>query len=155
MSDWRAVLKCDQFDYPSYAHVPGQNPRHSEFLFSAICVEVRPDAKAGKLFETRAWRQGICLYLRGYNWESHELLEAVWINCPPNSAERYFVQGFIQLANGHLKLAMNRNSAARRLYQLSSNLFREAGLSSREDIFGVPFSFAEQELQKLRSKIKM
>ena len=62
----------------------------------------------------------------GYFWEAHEVLEAVWLACPPNSPERLMVQAVIQYANACLKGRMGQPRAVARLMTLSDDLAREA-----------------------------
>jgi uncharacterized protein len=55
------------------------------------------------------------LFNAGYFWETHEVLEPLWEATLPNSQERHFLQGLIQLANACLKLRMQHPNAAVRL----------------------------------------
>lgn len=140
--------------FPTYAHVPGNNPRHPENLFDEICASVTSDMTVSDLGETEAMRSGLDLYGHGFFWEAHEVLEAVWMQCPQNSVERYFVQAIIQISNARLKLTMKRPKAAERLFDRASNLFHEAGLQSKRPILNIPFSFVEIELQTLDKLLK-
>lgn len=135
--------------YPEYTHVPGANSRHSEGAFDALRSSAEDCADMDALGKSAAWRTGLAYYRRGFFWECHEVLEAVWLACPPNSAERHFVQAIIQLANGRLKLVMDRPGAALRLAEQAGKLLREAGLYSREPLFGVAFGFVEAEIGRL------
>lgn len=73
-----------------------------------------------------AWLYGLDLAETGYFWEAHEVLEAVWLNAPPNSPERKQVQAVIQLANAALKSSMGRPNAAQRLCAMARALSAEA-----------------------------
>ncbi|MGB5213166.1 MAG: DUF309 domain-containing protein, partial [Anderseniella sp.] len=53
----------------------------------------------------------------GYNWEAHEVWEAVWLATPANGPERLLLQALIQKANARLKSAMQRENAAIRLQE--------------------------------------
>jgi len=139
----------DASGFPDYAHVPGSNPRHREDLFDEICASVTPDMTVSDLSKTNAWQSGLDLYRHGFYWEAHEVLEAVWMQCPQNSVERYFVQAIIQIANARLKLNMERSKAAGRLFDRASILFHEAGLRSDHTILKTPLAFVEIELQTL------
>ena len=123
--DWR----------PPHAYVPGQTPRHPEGLFddlkSGLC-----DVPADRMAETRAWRWGLALFKDGYFWEAHEVLEAVWLACPPNAPERIMVQAVIQRANAELKKKMGLNRAVFRLLELSDRLSREAVARAGRDVLG-------------------
>ena len=139
----------DASGFPTYAHIPGSNPRHREDLFDEICASVTPDMTTLDLSKTKAWQSGLDLYRHGYFWEAHEVLEAVWMQCPKNSVERYFVQAIIQIANARLKLIMKRPRAAKRLFEKASELFREASLQSDRPILETPLEFVAIELQAL------
>ncbi|WP_081894668.1 DUF309 domain-containing protein [Ruegeria halocynthiae] len=110
---------------PPHAYVPGQTPRHPEGMFE--------DLKTGlcgvpthRLNETPAWAYGQAFLREGFFWEAHEVLEAVWMACPPNAPERLMVQSVIQQANAKLKAKMGMGRAAQRLEAQSSDLAREA-----------------------------
>lgn len=141
--------KLNASGFPAYAHVPGSNPRHREDLFDGICASVTSDMTVADLSKTEAWRSGLELYGHGFFWEAHEVLEAIWMQCPPNSVERYFVQAIIQIANARLKLIMKRPKAAGRLFDKASKLFYEASLQSDHPILETPLNFVEIELQAL------
>jgi hypothetical protein len=100
---------------PPYAYVPGINPRHDEALFD----EVKADL-------AQAWPLGCDLLRDRFFWEAHEVLEAVWMGCAPNGAERVLVQGVIQLANAGLKQRMGKTGAVVRLLALADRLSDEA-----------------------------
>lgn len=106
--DWR----------PARAFVPGQGAHPEQAQLSAIratVAGVAPDLLA----ETPAWSFGLAFLRDGFFWEAHEVLEAVWLALPPNSAERVLCQGLIQLANAGLKRLMRRDGAAARLQQIA------------------------------------
>ena len=128
---------------PPHAYVPGQTPRHAEDAFDAIKATVSPGMSAGQIAQTEAWRAGLTYLDDGFYWEAHEVLEAVWMICPPNSVERIFVQCLIQLANAALKRDMGRAGAARRLFDHAQQLDRECVMSGRAKVFGLPVGFPE------------
>lgn len=103
--------------FPPHAYLPGRTPRHAEDLFAPIKASVKEDMSPAELQQTQAWRFGLVFLQQGFFWESHELLEAVWAQTPPNSVERHLVQAVIQLANAQLKLRMDRSKAARRILE--------------------------------------
>lgn len=111
---------------PDYAYIPGQTPRHNEGAFDAlrntVCHGMTPEDMA----DTPAFHAGFLFLERGFYWEAHEVLEPVWMNCPPNSAEKVFMQGVIQLANAALKVRMNRPNAALRLCDIAQAHFDSA-----------------------------
>jgi predicted metal-dependent hydrolase len=89
---------------PPFACVPGQTARHPEGFFDFL-----------KADRATALRAGLVYFERGFFWECHEVLEAVWMETPDPSPERDMVQAVIQLANARLKLRMDRPKAAVRL----------------------------------------
>ena len=113
-SDWR----------PPYAFLPGQTPEHAGQELSVIRATVA-GVPADRLTTTAAWTFGLDFLRDGYFWEAHEVLEAVWLALPPNSAERVLCQGLIQLANAGLKQVMQRDTAAARLRQIARDRIAE------------------------------
>lgn len=96
---------------PPFACVPGRTPRHEEGRFDALKAD--PET---------ALRAGVAYFERGFFWECHEVLEAVWLQAPDPSPERDMVQAVIQLANARLKLRMDRPKAAARLCSIVRGL---------------------------------
>jgi uncharacterized protein len=111
---------------PPHAHRPGRNARHPDDRFDAIKASVAPGMDAGRLAATEAWTAGWRYLEAGYCWEAHEVWEAVWMACPPNSAEKQMLAGLIQVANARLKLAMGMPAAAKRILTLAQGHFAEA-----------------------------
>ncbi|MGV6887868.1 DUF309 domain-containing protein [Rhodophyticola sp. SM2404] len=110
---------------PPHAYVPGQSPRHDEELFDHL-KDVDAATPAEGLARSQAYAAGLVFLREAYFWEAHEMLEPVWMACPPNSAERVFVQALVQLANAGLKTRMQRPQAAARLYAQADALFEDA-----------------------------
>ena len=100
---------------PPHVYVPGRTARHPVDRFAALRDSVQPGMTSRALAATPAFRAGLLYLDRGYFWECHEVLEAVWMQTPEASAERDMVQALIQLANARLKLLMDRPRAALRL----------------------------------------
>jgi len=63
-----------------------------------------------------ALRYGMTLNDRGYFWESQEVLEAVWAAAPQGGRERILLRACILVANGNLRLRMQKPHAAGRLF---------------------------------------
>src|SRR5206468_2736466 len=63
-----------------------------------------------------ALRYGLMLNDRGYFWEAQEVLEAVWAAAPQGGRERILLRACIQIANGNLRLRMQKPHAAARLF---------------------------------------
>jgi uncharacterized protein len=115
----RAPLPC--------AYIPGQTPRHPEGAFDALRATARAGMDEGALASSAAFRAGLHYLHTGYFWESHEVLEPVWMACPPNSPARQMAQALIQIANARLKDRMGRPRAASRLRAIAARHLAEAG----------------------------
>ncbi len=102
-------------DFPTHAYIPGVNKRHPEAAFETLRRTAVVGYSADQLAQCQAYRAGLQFLQNGYYWEAHEVLEPVWMALAKDSVEKAFVQGLIQLANGQLKLLMNRPKAAQRL----------------------------------------
>lgn len=112
---WERGLTVVALPMPNYAYVPGRNQRHHENAFDAIRATAELGHNVAELSTCDAFQAGLQFFEAGYFWETHEVLEPVWIALPEGSVEKQFVQGLIQLANGRLKLRMDRPKAALRL----------------------------------------
>ena len=108
-------------DLPPHAYIPGRTTRHSESLFDEIKASVTNDVPIQKLHQTEAFKSGLRYLHTGFNWECHEVLEAVWMQTHPGSPERAMTQALIQLANARLKLLMGKPRAVERLCGMVAN----------------------------------
>lgn len=113
--------------WPGHAYVPGRSDRHVEGAFDTLRDTAAPGMSIEALFRSAAFRQGRRYYDAGFYWEAHEVWEPVWLALPEGTDERVLVQAMIQLANGWLKLRMNRPKAAARLAAIVESLLREVG----------------------------
>ncbi|WP_455374530.1 DUF309 domain-containing protein [Limibacillus halophilus] len=110
---------------PQAAHLPGSG--------SAPDLEPLEQAKAAAPARTdpRAWEDNLpyCygwrLFDARFYWEAHEVWEAVWLACRPNSRERLLLRVLIQLANARLKRAQGRENAVARLCKEVKDLLAE------------------------------
>jgi predicted metal-dependent hydrolase len=89
--------------------------------------------------DNAAYLYGHRLLEAGFYWEAHEVWEAVWMNCRPNSTEKVLLQALIQQANARLKRSMGKENAARRLESMVEALRHEvcARLDGQSDLMGV------------------
>ena len=124
--DWR----------PPHAYVPGLNERHPEKLFDFLKADIST-AEVNDLPQTTAWRYGKAFLQEGYFWEAHELFEPLWMACPPNSAEKLYVQSIIQSANAALKEKMGQGDAAAKINNHALALRTEAQRRSPDTLFGI------------------
>jgi predicted metal-dependent hydrolase len=74
-----------------------------------------------------AFLEGLRLLDSRWFWEAHEVLEPVWMACPPNSRERKAVKALIQIANARLKARMGMNRAVARLLVEATGIIAELG----------------------------
>lgn len=85
---------------PPYRFVPGESPHpHGDpdghdFAPPSAPSGWRPESWR----ELEAWRYGIDLYNRGFFWECHESLEALWLATDRAADPGRFVQGVILVA---------------------------------------------------------
>ena len=118
---------------PPHVYVPGVTPRHDESLFDFLKEDIE-EVPYNLLNTTKAWAMGMVFLEEGYFWECHEVFEAIWMACPPNSAEKLFVQSIIQRANAGLKRKMNRENAAQRL-ELHARELEEEARSRKKEVY--------------------
>ena len=133
--------------WPAHAYVPGRTERHPDGAFDALRRSAVPGTGAAALARSEAFAAGLRYLGGGYFWEAHEVLEPVWAALPDGTAERRFVQGLIQIANGRLKLRMGRPKAALRLARLARELVptHGAGTLMTLDVAEVRHSIASLE----------
>ncbi len=96
-------------------YVPGITKRPEEGRYDAIRDSARHGMTPDQLAASDAFQTGLRFLHTGWFWEAHEVLEPVWMACPPNSRERALCRALIQLANARLKARMGRPQAAARL----------------------------------------
>ena len=111
---------------PAHRYIPGHTRRHPEGAFDAIREMAPKPSLSGGAADNPAWLYGLRLFDAGFWWEAHEVLEPVWMNARPNSAERAVVQAVIQLANAALKREMEKEKAVRRLCDIAARLVDDA-----------------------------
>lgn len=138
---------------PPYAYVPGRTPRHAEGRWDDVRATVEPGMDADELAASPAFTAGMAFFESGYFWEAHEVWEAVWMACPPNSAEHRFVQALIQLANAELKLAMEKLRAALRLCAIAEAHLAEADTGGATHLLGVSIAWVRSRLDACRCRI--
>jgi uncharacterized protein len=135
--EWPAGPEGGKAPLPPFAHVPGRNARHPEGTFDALRATARAGMDEGALAESAAFRFGLHYLHAGFFWEAHEVLEPVWMACPPNSPARHLAQALIQLANARLKDRMGRPRAADRLRAIARAHLAEARLGRAGAILGL------------------
>ncbi|MBV1866867.1 MAG: DUF309 domain-containing protein [Marinosulfonomonas sp.] len=136
--------------FPGHAYIPGQTKRHPEGCFDVIRASVTADLGPSDLAQSQAWKTGLAFFDAGYFWEAHEVLEPVWLQAPPNSTERLFIQALIQLSNARLKLCMDRPKATLRLCATVDTLLLDCEISGRDDVMGMLPSILREWLHDTR-----
>jgi len=121
---------------PRWAYVPGETHASGEGYGADADYETLaqvkllvPAAFRGYV-PTRhpALRYGIMLNDRGYFWEAREILEAVWAAAPQGGRERILLRACILIANGNLRLRMEKPGSAGRLFGEAYQELRALGL---------------------------
>lgn len=135
---------------PPHAYVPGRTPRHPDGLFDAIRDTAFARMSEAALAECDALAAGLTYLDEGFFWEAHEVLEPVWMACPPNSAARLAVQALIQIANARLKLRMERPGAAARILSLAEGHLAEAQRAGRAVVLGLTLDSIGARLEAIR-----
>ncbi len=135
---------------PTHAYIPGKNERHPEDAFDAIRNTVVQGHSAEQLAQSDAFKVGLQYLDAGFYWEAHEVLEPVWVVLPEGSEEKRFVQAIIQLANGCLKLRMDKPKAALRLTGLARGLMP---IDAPEKIMTLNVADVHARIDKLESDV--
>lgn len=136
-----------KFEMPTYAHIPGINQRHPDG-FAETIITTLPDRICPHSEERPiALDHALELIDKGFYWEAHEVLEAIWMRADKNSREQHMLQALIQLANAALKRKMNRPNAVERLAgKVTENLRRGYLQHPDASVMGLSKAWIEQEL---------
>lgn len=118
----------DKLPLPRAPHRPGSGSQPDLTPLEAAKAAVPDRTESATWRANLPYRYGWRLFDAGFYWEAHEVWEAVWMACQPNSRERLLLQVLIQIANARLKRAMGKEQAARRLAQDVERLLAEPGL---------------------------
>ncbi len=133
-------LAADAGDFvtwrPGHAYVPGKSARHAEGLFEPMKAGIQ-GVSAQRLNETGTWVLAKAFLADGYFWEAHELFEALWMACPPNSPEKLMIQALIQVSNAGLKRRMGLGKAAAKLGVEAERLGQEATMRAKGPVLGI------------------
>jgi DUF309 family protein family protein len=103
---------------PRWAYVPGDayEPDADYETLAQVKLLV-PSAFRGYVPARHpALRYGLSLNDQGYFWEAREILEAVWAAAPQGGRERILLRACILIANGNLRLRMEKPGSAGRLF---------------------------------------
>jgi hypothetical protein len=120
-----------ELDWPSSVYIPGKKSEPDRLPLEKAKRLVPKAFFDGVPADHPTVRYGIALHDRGYFWEAHEVLEAVWKAAPKNGRDRIVLRALIQMANAGLKGALNLPKAQARLIGEVLAELRE--LAMRED----------------------
>lgn len=103
---------------PEWAYVPGETAHGEPDHDTLWQVKALVPARFFGFVPARhpALRYGMALNDAGYFWEAQQVLEAVWAAAPQGGRERILLRACIQIANGNLKLRMQKPNATARLW---------------------------------------
>jgi len=122
--------------WPQWAYVPGETGAvDADYETLGMAKALVPPAFRGYVPARHpALRYALALNDRGYFWEAQEVLEAVWAAAPQGGRERVLLRACIYIANANLRLRMQREHSAARLF---GDALRELrALSSRKAVSG-------------------
>jgi hypothetical protein len=104
--------------FPQWACVPdGAYEADADYETLAQAKLLVPPAFRGYVPARHpALRYALALNDHGYFWEAREILEAVWAAAPQGGRERILLRACILIANGNLRLRMEKPGSAARLY---------------------------------------
>ena len=103
---------------PQWAYVPGEtHEADADYETLAQVKLLVPPAFRGYVPARHpALRYGLMLNDRGYFWEAREILETVWAAAPQGGRERILLRACILIANGNLRLSMDKGGSAARMF---------------------------------------
>jgi len=122
---------------PRWVHLPGRGTAPDEAPLARARAACPPRVDPAAWQQILPYRYGWALFEAGFHWEAHEVWEAVWLACRPNSRERLLLQGLIQLANARLKQRLGRQQAVERLLPKAAALLAEALAAPEVSVMGL------------------
>lgn len=140
---------------PLGAYTPGQAGAPDREPLEAAKRTINGPMRRELWAHHTAYRYGAKLCTDGFFWEAHEVWEAVWLTCAPNSAERHLLRGLIQIANAALKLRMGRPAAARRLFVDAGGWLAEArrATDGQGSLLGIDLDLTERSVAALATRL--
>ncbi|WP_245409773.1 DUF309 domain-containing protein [Pararhizobium haloflavum] len=128
-----AFRTAHDWPLPGEPYLPGLTARPSGADDVHRVADLAPDPTDAQAWRANApYLAGFRLYNAGFGWEAHEVWEPVWMHARSHSAERYMVQGLIQLANARLKWTMGRTNASVRLAGIARECLLQARFASTD-----------------------
>jgi len=119
----------DALPWPQWAYVPGETgDADADYVtLDGVKALVPPAFRGHVPARHPALLYGLALNNRGYFWESQEILEAVWAAAPQRGRERILLRACIYVANGNLRLRIQRPHSASRLFGEALEELRDLG----------------------------
>jgi len=119
-----------QLPLPQWAYVPGEGRQANADHETLAQVKLLVPAAFRGYVPTRhpALRYGLALNDQGYFWEAREILETVWAAAPQGGRERMLLRACILIANGNLRLRMEKPGSAARMFSEAAAELRALGL---------------------------
>lgn len=125
---------------PRWVYVPGKGSEPDRERLERVKVLVPARFDAVVPADHPALVYGLALNDRGFFWECHEILEAVWKAAPQGGLDRILLRACIQIANANLKHAMVQPRAvARLLAEAAAELDELAVRQSADDGFAARY----------------
>jgi hypothetical protein len=114
---------------PQWAYVPGETHEADADYETLAQVKLLVPAAFRGYVPARhpALRYGLTLNDRGYFWEAREILEAVWAAAPQGGRERILLRACILIANGNLRLRIDKPGSAARMFSEAAAELRALG----------------------------
>jgi hypothetical protein len=103
---------------PRWAHVPGGSyEADADYeTLAQVKLPVPPAFRGYVPARQPALRYGLALNDHGHFWEAREILETVWAAAPQGGRERILLRACILIANGNLRLRVEKPGSAVRLF---------------------------------------
>ncbi len=134
--DWP---RYSNIHFPPYRYVPGLNPhprKHPDGHSYGKPEERLPNWNPHEWRTLAPYLYGVDLYNYAYWWESHEILEGLWLAAGRTGVKARFLQGIIQTAAANLHRHMRKLESAR--HQVEKGIANlEAALSESPIYMGV------------------
>jgi hypothetical protein len=125
----RGFPAMSHLPFPQWAYVPGDAyEADADYETLAQVKLLVPPAFRGYVPARHpALRYGLALNDNGYFWEAREILETVWAAAPQGGRERILLRACILIANGNLRLRMEKGGSAGRMFAEAQAELRTLG----------------------------
>ena len=131
--------------WPRWVYVPGRGGAADRETLERVKALVPARFDRNVPMDHAAFLYGVALNDRGFFWECHEILEAVWKAAPPSGRDKILLRALIQVANANLKQVMGQPAAVARLFTEALAELDEVS-RRRSDCDGIAALFPSSEL---------